>query len=158
MQKACSFDAAQLHQTFDQQQHLLHRHSVQGTTVLLLMQECSVQVRGQAQRGAEGWLDVLRQHCADLEVGLAQEHQHRVRQEREKVSSFNWDAVLSLHVCQAYLYTLVCVRAYLKFCSKAQLASILSTCKLLILRSLCSQHQGMCWAYTICYSTCVKGN
>ena len=70
------------------------------------MQECSVQVRGQAQRGAEGWLDVLRQHCADLEVGLAQEHQHRVRQEREKVSSFNWDAVLSLHVCLAYLYTL----------------------------------------------------
>ena len=38
------------------------------------------------QKGREEWVDVLRQHCADLEIGLAQEHQHRVRQEREKVS------------------------------------------------------------------------
>ena len=37
------------------------------------------------QKGTDGWVDVLRQHCADLEVSLAQEHQHRVRQEREKV-------------------------------------------------------------------------
>lgn len=37
----------------------------------------------------DAWLDVLRHHCADLEIGLAQEHQHRVRQEREKVWPFN---------------------------------------------------------------------
>lgn len=61
----------------------------------LLMQACSAQVRGEAQQGAEGWLDVLRQHCADLEVGLAQEHQHRVRQEKEKVSLSNWDLGLA---------------------------------------------------------------
>lgn len=71
---------------------------VHGTPVPLLMQEFASQVRGEAQRGAEGWLDVLRQHCVDLEVGLAQEHQHRVRQEREKVRSSNWESALSLHV------------------------------------------------------------
>lgn len=30
-------------------------------------------------------MGVLKQHCADLEVGLAQEHQNRVCQEGEKV-------------------------------------------------------------------------
>ena len=39
--------------------------------------------RGKEAQGA--WLEVLRQQCADLELGLAQEHQHRVRQEHEKV-------------------------------------------------------------------------
>lgn len=38
-----------------------------------------------AQPASAGWMGVLKQHCADLEVGLAQEHQNRVRQEREKV-------------------------------------------------------------------------
>ncbi len=38
-----------------------------------------------SQKAASGWMGVLKQHCADLEVGLAQEHQNRVRQEREKV-------------------------------------------------------------------------
>ena len=33
-------------------------------------------------------MGVLKQHCADLEVGLAQEHQNRVRQEREKVGCY----------------------------------------------------------------------
>ena len=38
-----------------------------------------------SKAGQDTWLQVLRQHCADLEIGLAQEHQHRVRQEHEKV-------------------------------------------------------------------------
>ncbi|KAL3143967.1 Centrosomal protein of 95 kDa [Trebouxia sp. C0010 RCD-2024] len=59
-------------------------------------QKCSGGARGDAQQGTEGWVDVLRQHCADLEVGLAQEHQHRVRQEREKAllqQAFRQDAI-----------------------------------------------------------------
>lgn len=63
------------------------------------MQKCSGGVRGDAQQGTEGWVNVLRQHCADLEVGLAQEHQHRVRQEREKVSSSSYNKSLSM-LCQ----------------------------------------------------------
>lgn len=38
-----------------------------------------------AHKASPDWLGVLKQHCADLEVGLAQEHQSRVCQEREKV-------------------------------------------------------------------------
>ncbi|KAL0048849.1 hypothetical protein WJX82_000902 [Trebouxia sp. C0006] len=48
-----------------------------------------------SQRAASGWMRVLKQHCADLEVGLAQEHQNRVRQEREKAllqQAFRLDA------------------------------------------------------------------
>ena len=41
-----------------------------------------------SQKAASGWMGVLKQHCADLEVGLAQEHQNRVRQEREKVGCY----------------------------------------------------------------------
>ena len=40
---------------------------------------------GTSAHKASDWLGVLKQHCADLEVGLAQEHQSRVCQEREKV-------------------------------------------------------------------------
>ncbi|DBA77644.1 TPA: hypothetical protein ACH3X1_009441 [Trebouxia sp. C0004] len=48
-----------------------------------------------SQKAASGWMGVLKQHCADLEVGLAQEHQNRVRQEREKAllqQAFRQDA------------------------------------------------------------------
>ncbi|KAA6419522.1 MAG: hypothetical protein FRX49_10447 [Trebouxia sp. A1-2] len=55
----------------------------------------ALQADKSSQKSASGWMGVLKQHCADLEVGLAQEHQNRVRQEREKAllqQAFRLDA------------------------------------------------------------------
>ena len=66
-----------------------------------------------SKRTAEAdWIGVLKQHCADLEVGLAQEHQNRVCQEREKVCHVAAVQHLTKPLMHAHLQDALQMRIY----------------------------------------------